>query len=315
MVVYLFLSLPIFFIHHALVFRGWKVQEGPQLSDANVGTFKASIDGDVIPVVDHLIDKTHHCANDACAKIPVIFFAGNEDEMWASANIANYILAAAPVGPQEVLESFTSSYRGYPPNNDNIDDWASRRALTSDGTDVIDFALKKITGKTTGKVIVAGWSLGSAVSLQVAAANPHRVAGVLLLAPWSTLKEETDAFIENFGGSFARIALSPWKWAMNLDPWDSVRAVSFLPAEMPIAVVSPLQDEVIPSTQHRAVYAASPANDKVFVPVPGACHACLQDMIAKMHDPATAHEGCTMLEWVQRTLSRAKSANAGFIAV
>merc|ERR1719221_1350587 len=160
--------------------------------------------------------------------------------MWGSASIANNIFAGAPIGPQDVLESFTSSYRGYPSNNDDLDDWASRRALTSDGTDVIDFALRSITGKTTGKVIIAGHSLGCAVSLQVAAANPDRVAGVLLLAPWSTLKEETDAFIASFAGRFARTILVPWKWAMNLDPWDSVHAVSSLPAEVPIAVVSPL---------------------------------------------------------------------------
>merc|ERR1712137_989873 len=106
--------------------------------------------------------------------------------------------------------------------------------------------------------------MGAAVTVQVAAANPDRIAGVLLISPWSTLEEESQALIEKVAGRFANVILAPWNWAMNLDPWDSVATVAGLPVDIPLAVVSPTQDEIIPSSEHRQVHDASVATTKAF---------------------------------------------------
>jgi len=291
------------------------VQSRPNLlGDALISSFIASSDGDVLPLLSNLVavpsrvDVKRSCKA-SCKRIPIVFFGGNGCDMYLTGAIANQVLApiAVELHKQDFfLQSFSSAYRGYPGNNDNWDDWTSRRSVTSDGTDLIDVALQNLTGDTEGRVVLAGWSMGAAVALQVAQANPHRVAGLFLVSPWSTLWDETNVMIHKFAGSVGTRMLAPWAWALNLDPWDSLSAVSRLPTAVPLAVISPLSDQIIPSSQHRQVHDSAAATTKAFVPVGNAGHENFPRMVSAIQ--RELHSGGKMHTWVDATVGLASMA-------
>jgi len=135
----------------------------------------------------------------------------------------------------------------------------------------------------------------------VASQRPELVAGVLLLSPWSTLAEETGAFV----GGLGSVLLWPVSWAMGLDPWDSLAAVASLPADVPVAILSPQDDTMIPHSQHRAVFEASNAHRRVLIPVPDAGHRSWGAMATALKTPGMEDpSGSTAWQWAKDVCER-----------
>jgi len=196
---------------------------------------------------------------------PVIFFGGNaqgmsgaaEDALWLLGNMFNQQNSFQ-------FQLFTTAYRGYAPNSGFV----SQPALTKDAEDFLDHVLNVTNGSHNGKVILGGWSMGSGVAMQLAAARPERIAGLIVFSPWSSLKEESI----NIAVPLSYL-LYPWIWLSWT--WDSVAAMASLPAEIPVAVVSAGNDKVIPNWEHRKVFASSNAKRKWLLETPSAGHADL----------------------------------------
>merc|ERR1712232_1182317 len=167
------------------------------------------------------------------------------------------------------FQVYASAYRGYTPNSG----WTTESVLVPDSQDLLDYAIKDAAEKCsrsgrslpTKKVFVFGWSMGAAVALQLALARSESIAGLVLMCPWTSLREETLTFLAP-----TTYALLPWIWLA--DSWESKYTISSLPLDIPVAVMSALEDEVIAPSQHRAVFEASQAQQKWWLPVVGAYH-------------------------------------------
>jgi pimeloyl-ACP methyl ester carboxylesterase len=198
---------------------------------------------------------------------PLLFFGGNAQGMTGAAMDAQATFGQLVDADHNFsFQVFTAAYRGYAPNSG----WITQQAATSDAEDLLDFVLKSRHEHADGRVFIGGWSMGCAVTLQLAAKRPEAVAGIVLFSPWSTLHHEAM--------DIARpLTYLAWFWLYTLDVWDSVAAMSSLPADMPVAVVSANSDEVIGPWQHRKVYEAACAGgqtckDKWWLSTPGVGH-------------------------------------------
>jgi pimeloyl-ACP methyl ester carboxylesterase len=193
---------------------------------------------------------------------PVVFFGGNAQGMSGAAEDAIWLLGNLyHREPSYQYQLFTTAYRGYAPNGGFV----SQGALTKDAEDFLDHALNSSHGSLDGRVILGGWSMGCGVALQLAAARPDKIAGLILFSPWSSLRTES---LHIWGPITALVY--PWIWLS--EPWDSLAAVSSLPPDMPVAVMSAGSDFVIANWQHRKVHDASVASRKWWLPTPGAQH-------------------------------------------
>jgi len=226
-------------------------------------------------------------------KAPVVFFGGNaqgmsgamQDALWLFGTMCGKL-------PAYDFQLFSTVYRGYKPNSGFV----TQDGLTKDAQDFLDHALNSTHGSLDGRIILAGWSMGAGVALQLAAARPEHIAGVVVFSPWSSLRTET----LNIWGSISHL-LYPWLWLTS--PWDSLAAISSLPADIPVAVVSAGGDMVIHSWQHREVYDAAAASHKWWLQTPGANHPDLPLEISKQEQGLT--------EWVSASWNRVQKFGVG----
>jgi pimeloyl-ACP methyl ester carboxylesterase len=100
--------------------------------------------------------------------------------------------------------------------------------------------------------ILIGFSLGSAVAFQVAAANQDRINGLVVLAPWTSLHA---AAAVSFPIFLVKLLVP--------EEYDSLKAARSL--KIPVLVVHGKADTIIPIRQGRQIAAA--LKDKLFLPV------------------------------------------------
>lgn len=92
-------------------------------------------------------------------------------------------------------------------------------------------------------VVACGWSLGAAVSSQLAARHPGEIAGIALLSPWTTL---SDVAARHFPALIVRPALR--------GHYDTLAAAG--QADLPALVIHGGRDRIIPVEQGEQVAAA-----------------------------------------------------------
>jgi len=202
---------------------------------------------------------------------PMIFFGGNAQGMSGAARDSQILLSMIRKANKSWnFKVHTFAQRGYSPNQG----WTSQGAVIADSSDLLDSVLNSTveTGGRRGRVIIGGWSMGAGVALQLAAARPEHVAGVVVFCPWKSLKFETLRI-------FAPVTWMLWPWIWLVEPWDSRAAIASLPAEIPVAVVSAEKDQVISPDQHRTIFEASNAKQKWWLPARGASHQMLGSLV------------------------------------
>lgn len=119
-------------------------------------------------------------------------------------------------------------------------------------------ALKASRNRSTGPIIVMGWSLGAAVAIQAAAnAGPDQVKCLVLLSPWHSLAEVA-------GEHFPR----PLVWLLLREKYDSGSAGKRL--GIPVLVIHGREDTLIRAWHGRELARAIP--NARFVEIPGAAH-------------------------------------------
>lgn len=208
-------------------------------------------------------------------KAPIVFFGGNAQGMSGAAQDAIWLFGTMSAEvPSYRFQLFSTAYRGFKPNSGFV----TQAGLTKDAQDFLEHALNSTHGSLDGRIILGGWSMGAGVAIQLAAAMPEHIAGLVVFSPWSSLREET----LNIWGPISHL-LYPWIWLTEV--WDSVAAVSSLPADIPVAVVSAGSDMVIKPWEHRKVYEASHALQKWWLQTPGANHPDLpQEIITQKEE-------------------------------
>ena len=130
----------------------------------------------------------------------------------------------------------------------------SERGLMAAGIAALDWAAERYPGRA---LVPCGWSLGSAVAVQVAASRSERVSGLILMSPFTRLPDA------------ARAHYPGWLVAFLLrERYDSLEAASRV--RCPSLVLHGTEDPVVPCGQGRRIAAALPSAS--WVEIPGAGH-------------------------------------------
>jgi hypothetical protein len=146
---------------------------------------------------------------------------------------------------------FMLSYRGYSGSTGH----PSERANVADAKLAYEALVRE--GVAPQDIILYGESLGSGIAVQLAAEKP--VAGVILDAPYT-------AIVDVAAGAYP---FFPVRWFL----FDRYETMRYLPdVHAPLLIIHGEEDEVIPVTMGRAVYAAA-NGPKELVTFPGAGHS------------------------------------------
>jgi hypothetical protein len=149
-----------------------------------------------------------------------------------------YVRLFEPMGFDVVL----MEYPGYGARPGEV----SEPALVAAGREAADLLAQE------GSLLVLGESLGSGVAAQVAAADPGRIQGLLLVTPYARMSE-------------VGAAAYPWlpvRWLMR-DRWDNLAALPRYPG--PVAILIAGRDEVVGATQGHRLAQACRGPVKVWV--------------------------------------------------
>ncbi|KAK9900016.1 alpha/beta-hydrolase [Cystobasidium minutum MCA 4210] len=131
---------------------------------------------------------------------------------------------------------FMLSYRGYGLSEGS----PSEAGMRSDAQLALDYIKSHPLLENT-KVILYGQSIGGAVSVDLAATNPDRIAGVIL--------ENTFLNLAKIATASMPIA-APYIWLGLLkDTWDSASRIATFRKDMPTLFLSGSMDEIVPPPQ------------------------------------------------------------------
>jgi pimeloyl-ACP methyl ester carboxylesterase len=207
---------------------------------------------------------------------PVIAFSGNGGTArtpWGDMAVVPYALFPNVLFPYLDMgrfEVFSASYPGYPPNDLNGEE-PSESSLTEAAIGLYRYVTAEYGGGKyrNTRPILMGHSLGTAVSLATAVAVPQRLpqspqpACVILSNPFTTAYETASVLAEQSDKWSTKVAFALYGYI--IDEWPSIeRAASYTG---PLLVGSVLNDQLIPASQHRAVYeaAGAAADRKLFM--------------------------------------------------
>ncbi|MGH7002095.1 MAG: alpha/beta hydrolase, partial [Stellaceae bacterium] len=153
-------------------------------------------------------------------------------------------------------------YRGYGFSGGKPDGAAMRRDVVA----LYDEVARKLA-PSGAKIVVEGLAVGSQFAIHVAAVRP--VAGMILQSPLSSAQAQVAWYQHHGAGLLGKIVhYEPSQgWETLVQGEREIREV-----HAPLLVIHGTDDEIVPIGEGQAVFAASPATDKEFVPVLGAHH-------------------------------------------
>lgn len=180
----------------------------------------------------------------------VLFFHGNGEIVADYDNIG-------PVYRRLGLGFLPVDYRGYGRSSGH----PTVSAMVADAHRVLEFASNHLTRSgNSGPLIVMGRSLGSASAIELAAAHPDRVAGLIV--------ESGFAFA---GPLLALLGADPQALGFSEErTFDHIRKMGGWTG--PLLVIHAEFDRIIPFEDGRALYDASPSPRKRLLMIPEADH-------------------------------------------
>jgi hypothetical protein len=195
----------------------------------------------------------------ARSRATLLFFHGNGE-------IAADYDDLAPFFTRMGLNFFAADYRGY----GRSDGRPTVAAMMQDAHAVLDFVWKWLAANAfTGPLIVMGRSLGSAAAIELAAAHPERVAGLIVESGFA------------FAAPLLRLlGAGPPAGFREERAFDHLGKIGRV--RRPTLVIHAERDHLIPFADGRALYEAAGATDKRLLNIPGADH---NDLFARgLHD-------------------------------
>ncbi len=240
--------------------RGWDYKPGPR-GEARADARRQQGDsGTILGKVESAMGATHNAAGVAADRdVPLIlFFNGNIMDIAEADQLYRQMTGTG-------AEVVVYDYRGYGFSEGTADVDAFR----SDALAEYDEMVREYPGR---RVIVYGYSLGTAIAAHVAA--ERKVGGLVLTSAFASADEELPLFAIRLGISpeVAR-SLKPDEGAQQaFNEVAMVRKAGERNAGAPLLMLHGRDDSLVPVAQGREVFQASPAKKKQFVVIPGADH-------------------------------------------
>ena len=183
------------------------------------------------------------------------YFPGKEDKeflLFLHGNAGNITTRRARAKLFQLMgySVFLFDYRGYGKSTGS----PSEKGIYQDVSAVFDYVQTNMKPK---KVVLFGESIGAAFSIYLATKQP--VHALILEAPFTSIHDMSSRL---FGFRLPKFLLSS-----KLPSIDRIKNISY-----PTMVIHGTVDKVIPFSQGKRVYEASPASLKSFIPVEGAGH-------------------------------------------
>jgi pimeloyl-ACP methyl ester carboxylesterase len=208
----------------------------------------AGIDLDIPVTAGHTIGARWHLASPTAANL--LFFHGNGEI------VADYD-ELGPLYNTQGINLLAVDYRGYGRSSGE----PSVAAMMADCHRILDYSREWLRSNSyTGPLILMGRSLGSASVLELAAAYPDRIQGLIIES----------------GFAYA----APLLRLLGIDPeglgFDETSGFANLDKikiyDGPTLILHAEFDHIIPYSDSEALFAASPSSTKRHVKIPGANH-------------------------------------------
>ncbi|XP_028847836.1 protein ABHD13 [Denticeps clupeoides] len=182
----------------------------------------------------------------------ILYFHGN------AGNIGHRIPNALLMLVNLKAHLFLLDYRGYGKSEGE----PSEEGLYLDAEAVLDFVMTRPEVDKT-KVVLFGRSLGGAVAVRLASANPHRVAALMVENTFLSIPHMSATLF-----SFLPVRFLPL-WCYK-NKFLSYRQVA--QCRMPSLFISGLSDQLIPPVMMKQLYELSPARTKRLAVFPEGTH-------------------------------------------
>lgn len=240
--------------------RGWDYKAGLAGAARRDAQVQAKGSGSAVGRVAAAMGASRDEVGTAADKdVPlIVFFNGNAMTIYGAEALYEHM---ARLGAEVVVYD----YRGYG-FSEGTADVASFR---NDALAIYDKVAREYPGR---RVVVYGYSLGTAIAAHVAA--ERRVGGLVLAAAFASAEEELPVFAQRMGLPADAIrGLAPDDLAKTaFDEVAMVREAGRRNAGAPLLMLHGRDDTLVPLAQGREVFQASPVKQKTFVELPGADH-------------------------------------------
>jgi len=165
----------------------------------------------------------------------ILYFHGNGYSLESEAT------AEAPLFHQAGADLLLADYRGYGTSSPAHTNGPSTEA---DARAAMRYLIqhRRIPASS---VVIAGWSIGSAVAAELAVESPH-AAGLVLLSPIASTAE-----VANQNWVF-RYLFRPVEWFGHRNDFDTKARISTV--HIPVLIVSGTQDELAPPWMAESIY-------------------------------------------------------------
>ncbi len=181
----------------------------------------------------------------------LLFFHGNGE-------IAADYDMMGPLYNKNGLNFLPVDYRGYGRSSGS----PSVSAMMKDCHAVLDFVEKWFAENNyTGALILMGRSLGSASVLELASVYPKRVSALVIESGFAY----TEPLLKILGVNTAALGFDE-----QTDGFGNLNKMKAY--EGPTLIIHAEKDHIIPFSDGKTLYEASPAQDKAFLKIPGANH-------------------------------------------
>uniref|UniRef100_A0A1D1ZF23 Protein bem46 n=1 Tax=Anthurium amnicola TaxID=1678845 RepID=A0A1D1ZF23_9ARAE len=164
---------------------------------------------------------------------------------------------------------FMLSYRGYGAS----DGFPSQHGIMKDAQAALDHLLRR-TDIDTSRIVVFGRSLGGAVGSVLAKNNPDKVSALILENTFTSILDMAGValpFLKWFVGGSGSKGPKILNFLVR-SPWSTIDIIGKI--EPPILFLSGLQDELVPPSHMRMLYAKAVENNRrcLFVDFPTGMH-------------------------------------------
>lgn len=193
----------------------------------------------------------------------ILFFQEN------AGNIAHRLEFVQIMQQRLQCDVFMLSYRGY----GESDGYPSQHGLIKDAQAALDHLTQR-KDIDTSKIVVFGRSLGGAVGSVLARNNPEKISVLILENTFTSILDMAGVMLP-FLNWFIGSSSSKGPKLLNClvrSPWSTIDVIGQI--KQPILLLSGLQDELVPPSHMRALYAKAVEHNKhcLFVEFPTGMH-------------------------------------------